>query len=417
MKNRPNVSLSLRKLFTAMLAVGPVAILPSPVWAALPTSASFAIQNGSASVSTLGSVATISTSDRAVLQWGAGNFVIAAGEAYNFQMPAGGAVLNRVGTSAAADTATIAGQIDSNGRVFILAPGGTINVHQGATVTATGGLVLSTLNEDNGSFLTSGNLVLIPGATGNGAISIGIPNPAPGASTAAPVFTSSLTAVGGTLSLASVNASGDVSIRSVTAATDLSLAANGNVRVAGNLAVTATNSNITQGVGGTISVGDTTFMTKLATFTTTGSNNITLDNVGNDFSNISLNTAVGLTPAGTVTVKDTSDIYLSNSTLGGSLAVTAVGPNISAGSALGLPSIATVGTISVAGTADFSNTGAISRAPVSISQNSTIGGALSGTVSNNTSFSFTGLGNVTVGTISAIGGNSTAITVNTTGTV
>ena len=128
MKNRPNVSLSLRKLFTAMLAVGPVAILPSPVWAALPTSASFAIQNGSASVSTLGSVATISTSDRAVLQWGAGNFTIAAGEAYNFQMPAGGAVLNRVGTSVAVDTATIAGQIDSNGRVFILAPGGTINV-------------------------------------------------------------------------------------------------------------------------------------------------------------------------------------------------------------------------------------------------------------------------------------------------
>ena len=410
MKNRPNVSLSLRKLFTAMLAVGPVAILPSPVWAALPSSASFAIQNGSASVSTLGSVATISTSDRAVLQWGAGNFTIAAGEAYNFQMPAGGAVLNRVGTSVAVDTATIAGQIDSNGRVFILAPGGTINVHQGATVTATGGLVLSTLNEDNGSFLTSGNLVLIPGASGNGSISIGIPNPAPGALTTAPVFTSSLTAVGGSLSLASVNASGDVSVKSVTAATPLSLAANGNVRVAGNLMVTATNSDITQGVGGTISVGDTTLMTKLATFTTTGSNSITLDNAGNDFSNISLNTAVGLTPAGTVTVKDSSDVYLSNSTLGGSLAVTAAGFTQA-------PAIATVGTLSVAGNADFSNTGAVARTSVSITQNSTIGGTLSGTVSNNTSFSFTGLGNVTVGSISAVGGNSTSITVNTTGNV
>lgn len=414
MKNRPNVSLSLRKLFTAMLAVGPVAILPSPVWAALPTSASFAVQNGSASVSTLGSVATIATSDRAVLQWGAGNFTIANGEAYNFQMPAGGAVLNRVGTAAAADTATIAGNIDSNGRVFILAPGGTINVHQGASVTATGGLVLSTLNEDNGSFLTSGNLVLIPGAAGtNGSISIGIPNALVPAATAAPVFTSSVTAVGGTLSLASVNASGDVSIKSVTAATPLSLAANGNVRVAGNLAVTATSSDIIQASGagtGTISVGDTTFMTKLATFTTTGSNNITLDNVGNDFSNISLNTAVGLTPAGAVIVKDVSDVYLSNSTLGGSLAVTAAGYST-------FPAIATVGTISVAGNADFSNTGTITRTGVSISQNSTIGGTLSGTVSNNTSFSFTGLGNVSVGTISATGGNSTAITVNTTGNV
>ena len=414
MKNRPNVSLSLRKLFTAMLAVGPVAILPSPVWAALPTSASFAIQNGSASVSTLGSVATISTSDRAVLQWGAGNFVIAAGEAYNFQMPAGGAVLNRVGTSAASDTATIAGQIDSNGRVFILAPGGTINVHQGATVTATGGLVLSTLNEDNGSFLTSGNLVLIPGAAGNGSISIGIPNPAPGASTAAPVFTSTLTAVGGALSLASVNASGDVSVKSVNAATALSLAANGNVRVAGNLAVTATNSDITQGAGGTISVGDTTFMTKLATFTTTGSNSITLDNVGNDFSNISLNTAVGLTPAGAVIVKDVSDVYLSNSTLGGSLAVTAAGYST-------LAAIATVGTVAVAGNADFSTTGTITRTGVSISQNSTVGGVLSGTVSNNSSFSFTGLGNVTIGNIAAsvtaATGTSGGVTINTTGAI
>ena len=412
MKNRPNVSLSLRKLFTAMLAVGPVAILPSPVWAALPTSASFAVQNGSASVSTLGSVATISTSDRAVLQWGAGNFTIAAGEAYNFQMPAGGAVLNRVGTSAAADTARIGGQIDSNGRVFILAPGGAINVQQGATVTATGGLVLSTLNEDNGSFLTSGNLVLIPGATGNGFISIGAPNGVDvGASTAAPVFTSTLTAVGGNLSLASVNASGDVSVKSVTAATPLILAANGNVRVAGNLMVTATNSDILQAhAAGTISVGDTTLMTKLATFTTTGSNNITLDNVGNDFSNISLNTAAALTATGAVVVKDASDIYLSNSTLGGSLAVTAAGYST-------LPAIATVGTLSVAGNADFSNTGAVTRTSVSITQNSTIGGTLSGTVSNNTSFSFTGLGNVTVGSISAVGGNSTAITVNTTGNV
>ncbi|MBM3842088.1 MAG: S-layer family protein [Verrucomicrobia bacterium] len=355
-------------------------------------------------------MATISTSDRAVLQWNATKFAIDAGEVYNFQMPAGGAVLNRVGTSAAVDTATIAGQIDSNGRVFILAPGGMINVHQGAVVTASGGLVLSTLNEDNGAFLTSGNLVLIPSASGNGSISIGIPNPAPGASTAAPIFTSTLTAVGGSLSLASVNASGDVSVRSVTAATPLSLAANGNVRVAGNLAVTATNSDITQGAGGTISVGDTTFMTKLATFTTTGSNNITLDNVGNDFSNISLNTAVGLTPLGAVVVKDVSDVYLSNSTLGGSLAVTAAGYSTS-------PAIATVGTLSVAGNADFSTTGTITRTGVSISQNSTVGGVLSGTVSNNSSFSFTGLGNVTVGSISAVGGNSTAITVNTTGNV
>ncbi|MBM3866652.1 MAG: hypothetical protein FJ381_12345 [Verrucomicrobia bacterium] len=413
MKNRSNVSLSLRKLFTAMLAVGPVAILPSPVWAALPTSADFAVQNGSASVATVGSVATISSSDRAVLQWGAGKFLIAAGETYNFQMPAGGAVLNRVGTTAAVDTATIAGNIDSNGRVFILAPGGTINVHSGASVTASGGLVLSTLNEDNGSFLTSGNLVSLPGAiaASNGAISIGIPNPAaPGA--AAPIFTSSVSAASGSLSLASVNASGDVTVRSVNAATPLSLAANGNVLVRGNLAATATNSDITQATGagtGTITVGDTTNMLRLATFTTTGSNNITLDNVGNDFSNISLNTAVGSAAAGAVVVKDVSDIYLANSTLGGSLAVTAAGFAT-------FPAIATVGTIAVAGNADFSTTGANTRTGVSISQNSTVGGTLSGTVSNNSSFSFTGLGNVKIGTISALV-TSGGVTINTTGNI
>jgi len=413
MKNRSNVSLSLRKLFTAMLAVGPVAILPSPVWAALPTSADFAVQNGSASVATVGSVATISSSDRAVLQWGAGKFLIAAGETYNFQMPAGGAVLNRVGTTAAVDTATIAGNIDSNGRVFILAPGGTINVHSGASVTASGGLVLSTLNEDNGSFLTSGNLVSLPGAiaASNGAISIGIPNPAaPGA--AAPIFTSSVSAASGSLSLASVNASGDVTVRSVNAATPLSLAANGNVLVRGNLAATATNSDITQATGagtGTITVGDTTNMLRLATFTTTGSNNITLDNVGNDFSNISLNTAVGSAAAGAVVVKDVSDIYLANSTLGGSLAVTAAGFAT-------FPAIATVGTIAVAGNADFSTTGANTRTGVSISQNSTVRGTLSGTVSNNSSFSFTGLGNVKIGTISALV-TSGGVTINTTGNI
>jgi len=382
MKNRPNVSLSLRKLFTAMLAVGPVAILPSPVWAALPTSASFSLQNGSATVSSVGvngaGVATISTTDRAILQWNAGAFTVAAGETFNFQMPAGGAVLNRVGTAAAVDTARIGGAIDSNGRVFILAPGGTINVQQGASITATGGLVLSTLNEDNGAFLTSGSLVLIPGATGNGAITIGAPNTTDaGALTAAPLFTSNLAATSGTLSLASINASGDVTVRSVNAATALNLAGSGNVRVVGNLTATATNSDILQATGagtGTITVGDTVNMLRLASFTTTGSNNITLDNAGNDFSNISLNTAVGLTPAGAVVVKDVSDVYLSNSTLGGSLAVTAAGYSTFA-------AIATVGTLSVAGNADFSNTGTIARTSVSISQNSTIGGVLTGTVS------------------------------------
>src|SRR4051812_27254389 len=97
MKIASPVKLSLRKLFIAMLAVGPLAILPSPVWATLPTTASFTVTNGSATVSASAPVATISASDRAVLVWGTGNFNIGAGETYNFSLPSGGAVLNKVG--------------------------------------------------------------------------------------------------------------------------------------------------------------------------------------------------------------------------------------------------------------------------------------------------------------------------------
>jgi hypothetical protein len=420
MKNRPNVSLSLRKLFTAMLAVGPVAILPSPVWAALPTSAFYTVQNGSATVNTVGNVATISTSDRTVLQWGAGNFTIGFGETYNFQMPAGGAVLNRLNSG---DTATIAGGLDSNGRVFVLAPGGTINVHQNAAVTASGGLVLSTLAEDNGTFITSGNLMLVPAAAGNGQISIGIANPnlPVGTTPIAPSFSSTLTAVGGQIAVASMSANGDAVIRSVTSGNAVSLgsianAAGGGITVLGNLSVTATNADIVQAAAaGTITANS---LDKVATFTTTGSNSITLDNVANDFRVVSLNTLVGTAPAGAVTVVDSDQIFLANSTLGGSLAVVAAGNT----SANGSSAISTVGTLTVAGDATFtkSNDGR-ARTGISITQNSTIGGVLSGSAANNSSFSFTGVGNVLVGSISASNsaatGTSGGITINTTGAI
>src|SRR5882724_5470400 len=97
MNKAQSVRLSLRKLFIATLALGPLAILPSPVWATLPSASSFTVTNGSATVGVSSSVASITASDKAVLVWGSGNFLIGAGETYNFSLPSGGAVLNKVG--------------------------------------------------------------------------------------------------------------------------------------------------------------------------------------------------------------------------------------------------------------------------------------------------------------------------------
>src|SRR4051812_6537772 len=114
MKKAPPVRLSLRKLFVAMLAVGPLAILPSPVLASLPTTltsntqapfnSSTIIQvSGTGNLTTTTDTATINVSDRSVLVWGPGAFNIAGpsgalptGEQYTFLLN-GGSVLNKVG--------------------------------------------------------------------------------------------------------------------------------------------------------------------------------------------------------------------------------------------------------------------------------------------------------------------------------
>ena len=70
MKKAPNVKLSLRKLLVAMLAVGPVAFLPAPLLATLPSAGSITVSSGSASLAVAGPQATITSTDRAVLNWG-----------------------------------------------------------------------------------------------------------------------------------------------------------------------------------------------------------------------------------------------------------------------------------------------------------------------------------------------------------
>lgn len=428
MKQAPNVKLSLRKLLTAMMAVGPLAILPSPVWAILPPAGqvpasaggTFGIQNGSASISHTGvtgpntGIATINASDRAVIQWlgtntnaAAGEFFINTGETYNFQVPAGGAILNRVGVGAG--IATISGKIDGNGKVFVLAPGGTILLDSGAIVTASGGLVLSTIAEENGAFLATGDLLYA--GTAAGTITIGGAAPAN--------IGGSLKAVAGTINHNSSNVVGDTVLKSLGSGTAMNLATVGTLTTGGTLTVETTNANIVQGAG-TIVVGNSTG-SQLASFTTNGNNSITLGGA-NDFQTVSINAGTG--GAGAVTINDTNVIRLSNSTIGGSLTVNAGGDS-RVNTTIGLveDAIATVGTLNVVGNAAFNTTGnandATRTARVNIAHNSTVGGTLSGSISNNASFTFNGTGNLTTGTINAAGvaagGSRSAITITTTG--
>lgn len=421
MKQAPNVKLSLRKLLTAMMAVGPLAILPSPVWAVLPTQASLSALNGSFTVTQTGAtIATISSSDRAVIQWlgtnvgTVGEFNVAFGEVYNFQMPAGGAVLNRVGTGVGG-IAAIAGQLDSNGKVFVLAPGGTINVASTATITATGGLVLSTIGEENGAFLATGDLLY--SGTPAGTITIG--------STAAPVSVGgNLTAVAGTVIHNSSSVTGDMILRSTGVGNPLNVVniGGGTMLVGGNLTLQTNAANIVQnGVGGAIVVGNSTG-SQVATFNTGGNNSVTAINAGNDFQNIAISAGTGA--GGTVNISDSNIVRLNASTIGGDLIVSAAG----AGDAVGAigerdVAIATNGAVNVVGSATFNTTGNAGStgfsSRVNIAHNSTVGGTLSGSISNNGSFTFNGVGNLTTGTINAAnianGGSRSAVTITTTG--
>src|SRR5688572_10364620 len=115
MKKAPPVRLSLRKLFIAMLAVGPIAILPSPVLAAVPQGSTatpattptnpyhpFTVVNGSVLWTGSGTLLSISAStNNSIISWTPGAFNIAAGETFNFTVPAGSAILNKVGYNTA----------------------------------------------------------------------------------------------------------------------------------------------------------------------------------------------------------------------------------------------------------------------------------------------------------------------------
>jgi hypothetical protein len=393
MKKAPNLRLSLRKLIIATMAVGPLAVLPSSLWAVVPTyvagglTNSFTVPNGTASVATSANVANISTTDRAVLVWGtdgtpaltgaASNFNIAVGETYNFILPSGGAVLNRVTKGAGAgNAATIAGTLFSNGKVFVLSDSGNIAVSTGAVISTAGGLVLSTLAEgSSGAFTSFGDLSYT--GVSNGDITIGATASVGG----------NITAVGGTVSFAAPSVAGDVVLRSVTSAAGIALGAS---VITGNLSVTTNNGAITQSGAVLVGTANGTQTTNL----TSGTANIDLSNAANDFKVVSVQTTNVALNTADVTLGDANNITLAASTVGRNLVV-------NAGGVSGEPSIVTNGALGVGGNATFTAT--TGNSAITIANGTTIGGNLNVTGTGNLTANVTG--NLAIGTISQAAGN------------
>ena len=99
-----------------------------------------------------GNLQILQNSSNAIINWD--SFSIAAGELTQFKQPgSNAAVLNRV---TGGDPSAIHGALKANGNVFVInpngilvGPSGTIDVH---------GLVLSTLDVDDGEFLAGGDM-------------------------------------------------------------------------------------------------------------------------------------------------------------------------------------------------------------------------------------------------------------------
>ena len=105
------------------------------------------VVNGSASFNQAGKLLTVNNSNGAIINWN--TFSIGAGETTRFnQVSTNSSVLNRVITN---DPSVLLGTLSSNGRVWLVNPGG-IMVGQGARIDVAG-FIASTLNVRNEDFL------------------------------------------------------------------------------------------------------------------------------------------------------------------------------------------------------------------------------------------------------------------------
>ncbi len=396
MKKAPSIKLSLRKLLVAMLAVGPLAILPSPVWAALPTTSSFTVTNGSGvTVTPSGSTAIITApNDRTVLVWGSGNFNIPSTDTWTFSIPSGGAILNKVGytttgTLAAADTATIGGILSSNGKVFVLA-NGNIVVNGGAQLNATGGVVLSTLTESSDfTFTTTGNLGALNSA---GASAAGVGNITLGNNTTNVSVTGNLSVwSGNTITINTLTVSGDLLLQETLAGTALTAA--GNISVPnGNLTIT------TNGTAGIASSNVVTVPNGTTTITT-GNGFVNLGNTSNDFKTLIL--AVGNGTGGCVTVSDANNLVLGGGSVGQDLVVGTVN------------NLTTSGAVAVLGNTTLTTSGA---GNITFASGSSSGNTITATT-NNGPLTINTAGNLTIGAITAGGAGAASITTANVATI
>lgn len=380
MNNRTNNNFSLRKLLLTALAVGPIAVLPAPLWGLPATQAALDLtvnnkSSGATVVLTSPTLVTVTTPDRGIITWnnlGDGTMTVGMGDTLNFVLPGStSSVLNRVINPT--NTTQIDGQIQSNGRVFILNPNGVI---LGATASVNAaGFGASAIAEPDGNFIATGSLNLLGTASGPVTVTSG----------------ANISTLGGTgdvfLAGTNVNVAGTISannliIRSVAGST-VALGSGGSLLVGTVGASTTGNVNVSGGAS--ITVGSTA----AAAVTIVG--------------NAILSSA---NPTTTTTGGTTTLSAASATSIGGNLTVTTGGGAASlGGSTAGL-------TTTVGGNSTITTTGATVNGAVT-------GGDLAATTSagliNNGSGRTTSIvagGNSVAGGTIALGGDFTLLTVN-----
>ena len=155
---RPAPRYSTRLKLQALAVAGAFGSLAAGLHGnALANPAGQQVVNAQATFNAAGSTLTITNTPGAVINWQ--SFSIGASELTKFvQQNASSAVLNRV---VGADPSSILGQLQSNGKVFLINPSGIV-FGQGARIDV-GGLVASTANISNADFL-AGKLKFQAGA-------------------------------------------------------------------------------------------------------------------------------------------------------------------------------------------------------------------------------------------------------------
>ncbi len=125
---------------------------------------------GAANIQATGNSLNITqASDRAIINWQ--GFSVGAGQITNFSLPSSSsATLNRV---TGGDMSVIAGQLNSNGQVFLINPNGVL-FGNGSRINV-GGLTASTLDITNSQFMQGGDLNF-QGSSSAGVINRGVIN-------------------------------------------------------------------------------------------------------------------------------------------------------------------------------------------------------------------------------------------------